>query len=516
MGGRALLMEFEPEIKETTLEKVLSFKEAVKENYDEVTLEIVTAYNSLLIIYPSTIENIYEEISHLKRLLQKAKIGKKMNSRLYELPVCYEKEFGLDLELISKEKNLSVEEIINLHSRQTYLVYFLGFLPGFLYLGGLDKRLRAPRKEQPRLEVKKGSVGIGENQTGIYPKTSPGGWQLIGNCPLPVFDKNSWPPCEISAGDQVKFYRVSKEEFLRIKGNVKTERLPEDITSLPGIEVLHPGLHSSIQDLGRKGALSFGVPVSGVMDVYAAKIANLSLRNTANAAVVEITLMGPKLKFHKETEIVLTGADLSPHLNSVAIENAMVYSIKPGDILSFQKRKSGCRAYLAVSGGFKTERVLNSRSWYEGVTSNNKLEKGVNLAIENLEKGQSNTHSMLRSSFDYLNSQEISVFKGPEFHLLSEEEQERLVGDFQVGKNYNRMAVQLEEDLENDLQSIITGPVLPGTVQLTPAGKLIVLMRDCQTTGGYPRVLQVSEKGMDILSQKVMGDKVKFILLDQI
>jgi len=127
----------------------------------------------------------------------------------------------LDLKLISREKNLSLDQIIRLHTQPIYTVYFIGFLPGFLYLGGLDKKLQISRKIHPRMEVQKGAVGIGENQTGIYPKSSPGGWQIIGNSPVPLFDKNRLPPCEISAGDKVKFYQVSKSEFLKISEEIK-------------------------------------------------------------------------------------------------------------------------------------------------------------------------------------------------------------------------------------------------------------------------------------------------------
>ncbi len=220
MGERGILIEFEPEISEKLLGKLLFYKNKLEEFYTEVNVEVINTYNSLLISYMFSIENIYSEVLVVKELFDKANIGKINNQQIFYLPVCYDEDFAWDLELISKEKKLSKEEIIELHTRPFYTVYFTGFLPGFLYLGGLDKKLQISRKNQPRMEIEKGAVGIGENQTGIYPKSSPGGWQILGNCPVRLFDKNSNSPCEISAGDKVKFYTVSKAEFEEISAKI--------------------------------------------------------------------------------------------------------------------------------------------------------------------------------------------------------------------------------------------------------------------------------------------------------
>lgn len=213
MGERAILIDFEPIIDEKLLEKILFSKEAIEKSSIKDKVEVINTYHSLLVIYNYTIENIYEELLVLKHCCDTANIAKNINSRIYHIPVCYDEEFGLDLNLLSKQNKLSIPEIIQLHTSSIYTVYFIGFLPGFLYLGGLDKRLRIPRKESPRMEVQKGAVGIGENQTGIYPKTSPGGWQIIGKSPVSFFDKYANPPCVILPGDKVKFYSISKNEF---------------------------------------------------------------------------------------------------------------------------------------------------------------------------------------------------------------------------------------------------------------------------------------------------------------
>ena len=222
MGERSILIEFEPEISEKCLEKVIFYKSLLVKKFPKEKVEVINTYSSLLIFYSSHIEDVYGEVLAVKAVIDKANITKKNHCQLFRIPVCYDPEFGVDLGYVSNEKNLSFQEIITLHSTPVYTVYFTGFLPGFLYLGGLDKRLHISRRKTPRSSVPKGAVGIGEKQTGIYPKSSPGGWQIIGNSPLNFFDKNTDPPSRFLAGDKVKFYPVSREEHQLILEEVRT------------------------------------------------------------------------------------------------------------------------------------------------------------------------------------------------------------------------------------------------------------------------------------------------------
>jgi antagonist of KipI len=286
---------------------------------------------------------------------------------------------------------------------------------------------------------------------------------------------------------------------------------------LSQIEVLKPGLFSTIQDMGRYGFLKYGVPRSGVMDSYSAKISNLLLKNSEDAAVMEITQIGPELKFNAAAKIVICGAQLSPRIGEVSVKNNLVHNVNPGEILSFGKPNNGYRAYLAVSGGFYTNEVLGSKSWYEGISPHNRLEKDMILhyKLDNVEL--KNINAAIKINEELLTSLEVEVLPGPEYKLLSKSQQIKLFSsEFSVDKNASRMAVQLEQLFTNGLKPIITGPVVPGTVQLTSGGRLIVLMRDCQTTGGYPRVLQLTENGINTLAQKIPGEKIYFSLRSQI
>ncbi|GGK15886.1 KipI antagonist [Yeosuana aromativorans] len=280
------------------------------------------------------------------------------------------------------------------------------------------------------------------------------------------------------------------------------------------VEVVKAGFYDTIQDLGRAGFQHYGVPYSGVMDMYAAALANSLLGNDLHASVMEITMTGPVLKFHCNTNICLSGADMSPTLNSQSILNNTAIAVKTGDVLSFGKLRHGFRCYLAVSEGFKTETVMNSFSMYKGITTKHKLDKNDRLPISESVAFKIKNAS-LKIDDSYLNTNIVEVFEGPEFHHLSKQQKKVLFSkEFAISKYNSRMAYQLVETLDNTLKPIITSLVLPGTVQLTPAGKLIVLMKDCQTTGGYPRVLQLKESALDVLAQKFSGNPIRFQLID--
>jgi inhibitor of KinA len=208
----SILIEWPAVIDDFMLEKILNFKNYIQNNYNKQNIEVINTYNSILVIYTLAIDNINDEILTFKALFSEQREAVKSESIIWEIPVCYDNEFGLDLEAFSSSKKLSKSEIIRRHSKPIYTVFFIGFLPGFLYLGGLDLGLSLDRKTTPSLNVKKGSVAIGGQQTGIYPQDSPGGWHCIGNSPVELFNSNKNPPCPIKAGDRVKFVSIKKAE----------------------------------------------------------------------------------------------------------------------------------------------------------------------------------------------------------------------------------------------------------------------------------------------------------------
>lgn len=281
------------------------------------------------------------------------------------------------------------------------------------------------------------------------------------------------------------------------------------------IKVSKAGLYTSIQDFGRRGYQLYGVPLSGVMDKQAAAFANVLLGNSEDMPVIEMTMTGATLEFDTETYICISGADMSPKLNTLPLDLYKIYNVKKGDILSFGTLKLGFRSYVATLGGLQSQVVMSSASMCKGITKDAVLKKGDILSINTSNLISINQNASIRADKSYLNAKSINVYKGPDFDMLSEKQRSKLfLKDFTISNNNNRMAYQLQESFQNNLEPIITSNVLPGTVQLTPSGNLIVLMRDCQTTGGYPRILQLEEKSINILAQKFTGQTFRFNLIE--
>lgn len=216
-GDSSLLVEFGKEISPEINRKIANTVQLMREQQIEGVVDMIPAFCSLLINYDPRVisyENMKKRIQALVRVDIK---GGKSSKRLFEIPVVYGGEYGPDLAFIAQCAGLSQEEVIQIHSSCDYLIYMLGFLPGFCYLGGLDERIHTPRLSTPRIKIPAGSVGIGGSQTGIYPLDSPGGWQLMGMTPVKTYDPNREVPILVEAGDYIRFVPIGEAEYLRIR-----------------------------------------------------------------------------------------------------------------------------------------------------------------------------------------------------------------------------------------------------------------------------------------------------------
>lgn len=216
-GDSSILVEFGKVISPEINRKITATVQLMKMQHIEGVVDIIPAFCSLLINYDPRVisyEEITERMQHLLKMDAKMDEGKK---KIYEIPVCYGGEYGPDIANIAEHAGLTEEEVIKIHSSRDYLIYMLGFLPGFCYLGGLDERIHTPRLANPRIKISAGSVGIGGSQTGIYPLDSPGGWQLMGMTPVKTYDPDREVPILLEAGDYIRFIPVDEEEYNRIK-----------------------------------------------------------------------------------------------------------------------------------------------------------------------------------------------------------------------------------------------------------------------------------------------------------
>lgn len=301
------------------------------------------------------------------------------------------------------------------------------------------------------------------------------------------------------------------------------------------LEILKPGLLTTIQDTGRYGYQKDGIIVSGAMDTFALRAANLLAGNAQNQAALEITLTGPSIRFSEDHLIALTGADLSPTINGEAVKMWRPVFVKQGSILEFGEPKTGCRAYLAVSGGFAIPAVMGSYATYLrggfGGFEGRALRTGDRIPCQAPSKASlsllrevataTDTQTYTYTSWtpdpqlypDYQTSPAIRAVKGHEYELFSETSQEQIWSErFLVSSQSDRMgyrlqgvSVSLAEHME-----MISSAVTFGTVQVTPEGQPIVLMADHQTTGGYPRIAQVISADLPILAQVVPGQTIHF------
>ena len=211
----SILIEWPKIINKSILNDILNFSNKLSKI--KTIHYIVNGYNSLLIRYKSNIKSFNKEIINLKNLYKEKINYKNIINKHWKIPVCYENKFAPEVSYVSKKLNLSSIEIIKLHTLKKYKIYFIGFLPGFLYLGKLDDKLKIPRKKNPSRDYMAGSIGIAENQTGIYPNVSPGGWNIIGNSPINFFDPLNNPPCFAFSGDTIEFYSINENEYNQIK-----------------------------------------------------------------------------------------------------------------------------------------------------------------------------------------------------------------------------------------------------------------------------------------------------------
>ena len=218
LNTRTLLLEWRQQPSDKLLGILLSFKVIIEK---EVKVSgCIIGYKALLVHLNEDVKNLSWWNHHLNKIQNGIRKKKLNKGKLWKIPVCYEANYGPDLAPLSDALKLKIDELIQLHSQTRYRLCFLGFLPGFLYLNGLNKRLHFPRKEKPQLKVSKGSVGIGGKQTGIYPNNSPGGWHLIGNTPIPLFDVKQRPPCFASPGDWIVFEPINEKTYRDIKKEI--------------------------------------------------------------------------------------------------------------------------------------------------------------------------------------------------------------------------------------------------------------------------------------------------------
>lgn len=229
-GDSAVTVQFKNEISREVNAYVTSLCAEIEQAGIKGVTEYIPTFCSVSVLYDCTEISAKKLKNNLAKILKNIKVASSRKARLFEIPVCYDDCFALDMGNVCEHSHLTRQEVIERHSGRDYLIYMLGFLPGFAYLGGMDESLATPRLDSPRSEIFEGAVGIGGEQTGIYPVASPGGWQLIGKTPLKVYDKERENPILYSAGDYIRFVPVDLDEFKRIEQQVQSGEYQVKVT----------------------------------------------------------------------------------------------------------------------------------------------------------------------------------------------------------------------------------------------------------------------------------------------
>ena len=204
-GDLALVVELGDAISVEINRKVRSLTDALEKGSIPGVFDFLPTYRSVLVYYDPLIASSGEVRDGIERLLESAEVADAGARHIVHIPTLYGGDMGTDIAFVAQHNGIDEQEVISIHSATDYLVYMMGFSPGFAYLGGLDERLATPRLQSPRTEIPAGAVGIAETQTGVYPVASPGGWQLIGRTPVKLFDPGREYPVLLSAGDYVRF-----------------------------------------------------------------------------------------------------------------------------------------------------------------------------------------------------------------------------------------------------------------------------------------------------------------------
>ncbi len=441
------------------------------------------------------------------------------DAREIEIPVVYGGEAGPDLADAAAALGLTPETLAARHAAGTYTVAMLGFAPGFPYLIGLDPALALPRLPTPRTRVPAGSVAIGGAQTGLYPRESPGGWRLIGRTPLRVFDPQREPPALFAPGDRVRFRPVPADALA----------WPADPGPAPfasdeddALHVLAPGALTTVQDLGRRGWRHLGVGRAGALDPDAAQLANRLVGNPPDAAVLELTLRGPTLAFARPLRIALCGAQVDARFEDAAGRSTWLPGHRPVELppgtLHLGPVRDGARAWLAIAGGIDVPPVLGSRSTDLrggfGGHGGRALRRGDLLPLAPATLAAPDAPHIARWWIDPVDD------RGDEAPLrfvpaAGRDPNALAARVWRVDPRSDRQGIRLEgAPLESPAAEAVSGPVAPGTIQLPPDGRPILLLGDAQTTGGYPQLGHVAAADLPRLAQKRPGDPLQLEAVD--
>lgn len=516
VGDAALLVRLGRHPGPTATRRVLALVAALDSTPPPGLLDVAPAYASVLIRFDPLLIDPMDLATTLHSLISSLGEGPLPQGRLVNIPVHYGGDFGPDLYNVADLLGLTPEEVIDRHTSATYRVAFLGFLAGFPYLTGLPRALAVPRLSTPRRRVPSGSVAIADRQAGIYPTDSPGGWRILGRAATQIFDPARRPPSLLGPGDRVRFYPIPASDLDLV--SPPSAQQTTNSRATPWLQVIQPGMQTTVQDQGRIGFARYGVTASGAADPDALALGNALLANPPEAAALEITGGNAQFEVLAPCVIAVTGALCVVRVSQRQARIGAACALALGDTLEIGPTSAGLRAYLCVAGGIAVPRVMGSRATdlraRLGGLDGRALRQGDTLECAHAQSdvsGRMLPDDLMRrlpGNGDW----RLCVLPGPHAAQSPSALDRLLKASFAVDARSDRMGVRLRQLGGQCLEGgeTLSEGLARGAVQVPPDGAPVVLLADAQTTGGYYVSAVVISADFWKIGQLRPGDTVRF------
>ncbi|MCF8999882.1 urea amidolyase family protein [Acinetobacter nectaris] len=510
----SFLIEFK-HLSETT-----NFFRQLKQLNHPAILDMIPAEKTIFIQFSNLIIQQKELIDWLSKQEIKdltAELGREV-----VIPVSYQ---GMDLGQVAEFLGITVNEVIRRHTESEWKVAFIGFAPGFGYLNSENKPFGSiPRLNSPRKQIPMGSVALAGEYAGIYPKNSPGGWQLIGHTDERMWDIHRDPPALLLPGNRIFFKKNTQGASVFIDTEIKTQNIypNQNLEKIPVLKVLKVGIQVLIQDYGRQGKFALGVGVGGAMDKGAMQYANECVGNPLNYAVLEILNGGFHTEVQCSTVIAVTGADTDLYIKykDGETEIAKTYqsiALDQGDEIIIKSPKAGLRSYFAIRGGIAVNDVLGSKS-FDTLAELGPQPLKANDYIYTAQMMQ-NAVLGQRIKHDYQlpkpsETVVLDIVLGPRVDWFDKQSLETLkTQSWLVTSDINRIGLRLmgEKPLKRakNIELPSEGTAI-GALQIPPNGQPVLFMNDHPLTGGYPVIATVADYHLDLVAQIPTGCMIKF------
>ena len=494
------------------LDEALALFASLRDDPPAGVEELVPAARTVLVRFDPALTELGELSAELRRRPLTAAAG--ADGPLVSVPVHYD---GEDLAEVAQLCGLDEAEVVRRHTARPWTVAFTGFAPGFAYLAGGDPALDVPRRDVPRTVIPAGSVALAGRFSGIYPRASPGGWQLLGRTPLAMWDLRRDAPALLHPGMRVQFVDAGPGAAPRAGAQPDGNFVS---TAARALEVITPGALTVVVDLGRPGRSAQGVARSGAVDRTSLRQGNRLVGNPADAAALEVAVGGLRVRARGDLVLAVTGAPTSLTLHTaggpVGLPGQQAFALDDGEELHLASPARGVVSYLTVRGALAVAPVLGSAS--------TDLLAGIGpppLQAGDVIPVGSRVVSAVALGHDPVpllpapdSVVDVDVVLGPRDDWFSDRALQVFLGqEWTVTPRSNRVGLRLAggEVLERSHPGELPSEgTVPGAVQVPPSGQPVVFTADHPVTGGYPVIACVAAHHLDLLGQLPVGSRIRF------